>query len=406
MTYLQRKRRILILGGGYAGLIAAARSARAGSAEITLVNARPEFVQRIRLHEALAGSSPRTLALAPALARRGVRFVQGFVEQLQPDRQRVVGRDSAGNRLELGYDELIVALGSRTAAPTPDVAAHTVRLDDQAAAQAASEQIRQVARRGGRVLIVGAGLTGIETAAELAERFPTLRVGLTTNGRIGEGYSAEGEHYLRQRLARLGIEVWEQTPITGVEQGHAWTASGTVLPFDMCVWCGGFEAPPLAREAGLQVDSDGRVVVDAVLRAVDQPNIFAVGDAAAITVGGKTIRMACASALPMGGHVGDNIRRLLRGAELKPFDLGFAARCISLGRRDGLVQWTTLDDTARPKIWTQRRAVYSKELICRATYTIVAQELRLGIPLYHWVGSGKAQGEIGQAAGRAQEISA
>lgn len=385
MHQLTSKRRILILGGGYAGLIAAARGARAGSAaEITLVNARPEFVQRIRLHEALAGSMPRSVSIPKLLAKRGVRFVQGFVEALEPDRRQVLGRDSTGGAFALSYDELILALGSHTATPAPDVAAHTVQLDSLSTVEAAAGRLRDLAMRGGRVLVVGGGLTGIETATELAERFPTLRVGLTTSGRIGDGYSQAGEEHFRRRLAQLGIQLSEQTAITQVEQGRAWSADGTAFPFDLCVWCGGFAAPALLSQSGLPVDNYGRVVVDQTLRAVGQPHIFAIGDAAAISVGGKPLRMACASAMPMGTHAGNNIRRLLRGEELEPFSLGFAARCISLGRRDALVQWVTADDQPRAAVWTNRRARYTKEAICRATFTVVSQELRLGVPLYTW----------------------
>lgn len=400
------KRRILILGGGYAGLIAAARSARAGSAaEITLVNASPDFVQRIRLHEALAGSTPRSFSLPQLLAKRGVRFVQGFVEELKLERQQVQGRDSAGGNFTLGYDELILALGSHTATPSPDVAAHTVQLDKLPAIAAAAGQLRDLAARGGRVLIVGGGLTGIETATELAERFPTLRIGLTTSRRIGDGYSANGEQHFHQRFAQLGIQIWEQTAITEVEQGRAWSADGTVFPFDLCVWCGGFAAPAILSQSGLAVDSYGRVVVDEMLRAVDQPHIFAAGDAAAVSVNGKAIRMSCASALPMGGHMGNNIRRLLRGQELEPFSMGFAARCVSLGRRDALVQWVAPDDAARPEVWTNRRARYTKEAICRLTYTVVSQELKLGLPLYSWP-KAPAQTQPSQRSHPAQEPSA
>lgn len=406
MNQVSSRRRILILGGGYAGLIAAARSARAGSAaEITLVNASPDFVQRIRLHEALAGSTPRSFTIPKLLARRDVRFVQGFVELLEPGRQQVLGRDRGGNRFTLGYDELILALGSYTPTPSPDIAVHTVQLDKLAAIEAAAGQLRELAGRGGRVLVVGGGLTGIETATELAERFPPLRIGLTTSGRLGDSYSPSGAEHLYRRFAQLGIQLWEQTPITQVEQGRAWSVDGTAVPFDLCVWCGGFAAPALISQSGLPVDRYGRVVVDEMLRAVDHPQIFAVGDAAAIDVGGKTIRMSCASALPMGAHAGDNIRRLLGGEELEPFGMAFAARCISLGRRDALVQWVTPTDESRPSVWTNRRARYIKELICRATYTLVAQELRLGLPLYRWP-KFQAQTERGQHSHSAQEPSA
>src|SRR5687767_4123632 len=99
-----RKQRIAIVGGGYAGLMAAARIGQA--ADVTLIDAQPGFAQRIRLHEALAGSRIKTFAYGPALARRGVTFVQGFVEALDPAGGRVSGRAVDGGRIDLGYDTL------------------------------------------------------------------------------------------------------------------------------------------------------------------------------------------------------------------------------------------------------------------------------------------------------------
>jgi len=176
--------KILILGGGYAGLTAAARVSKSG-ADVTLIDARPSFFQRIRFHELLAGGSPKTLEYASTLARRGVRFVQARAERLELGRQRVAARSADGGRVEIGYDTLIFALGSTTAPSVPGAAEHAVRLDDPAAIREAALRIRALAAQGGRVLIVGGGLTGIETAAELAERYPDLHVKLATRGWVG-----------------------------------------------------------------------------------------------------------------------------------------------------------------------------------------------------------------------------
>ena len=110
--------KVLILGGGYAGMIAAARIGK--RANVILIDARPEFVQRIRLHELLAGGAPQTLGFARWLGRRGVRFVQARAESLEPGRQRVLARREDGHRVELGYDTLILALGSATASGVPE----------------------------------------------------------------------------------------------------------------------------------------------------------------------------------------------------------------------------------------------------------------------------------------------
>src|SRR5215216_565680 len=169
MTHTARHK-VLILGGGYAGMIAAARAARDSAADVTLIDARPAFFQRIRFHEMLAGGSPKTLDYAPLLGRRGVRFVQARVEGLEPGRQRVSARSEDGTPIELGYDTLILALGSVTGPGVPGAAEHAVRLDDPVAIREAAARLRVLAGSGGRVLVVGGGLTGIEAATELAER--------------------------------------------------------------------------------------------------------------------------------------------------------------------------------------------------------------------------------------------
>jgi len=366
-----RDPKILILGGGYAGVMAASRLVINGvRADITLIDARTELVQRIRLHETLAGSTPKTLPYR-LLERKGVRFVQARVEALEPGQRRVQARTPSGERLQLEYDTLIYALGSRTAKPMQDA----IRLDDP-------DELRQAYGRlkaGMRVLVVGGGLTGIEAATELAERIPGLKVTLATRGRIADGWSkAAADHFLR-RFRELGIELREEVSVE--------TAEG----FDLCIWAGGFEALPLARQAGLPTDAAGRVRVDDSLRVPGHPEIFVAGDsAAAAGAGGWMIRMGCVSALPMGAHVGENVARVLRGREPEPFQLAIALRCVSLGRKDGLVQFTAADDAPVDKVWTRRGAAVVKELICQMTYWVMRGELRLGIRLYRWPAPPKA----------------
>jgi NADH dehydrogenase len=376
------RHKVLILGGGYAGLVAASRIAREPRAEVTLIDARPEFTQRIRFHELLAGRSPRTHDYALRLGRRGIRFVQARAEALEPARQRVSTRNAEGKRSELEYDTLVLALGSVTAAGAPGVAENALRLNEPTAILQAARKVRALAASGGRILVIGGGLTGIEAATELAERYPGIGVTLATHGRVGEDYSQAGSEHLRRRIAGLGIELLEGVSIQSLDPDRAWTGDGGAIPFDLGVWA-------LAREAGLKVDPAGRALVGPDLRAPGRPDVFVAGDSALASFpDGKAIRMGCVSALPQGAHAGENIRRMLRGEPAKPFDFGITLRCISLGRKDGLVQFTEPDDTPRPRVWTDRPARVTKELICRMTYEVVRGELRTGLPLYHWPRSG------------------
>jgi NADH dehydrogenase FAD-containing subunit len=390
---MKTKQQVVIIGGGYAGLAAAARVARADDvAQVTLVDAKPHFVERIRLHEVLAGSQPHTFAYAPLLNRRGVRFVQGRVETLAPQHQQIVGRDHAGKPFVLPYDQLVVALGSTTPAQVPGVTQHALALNDLRSVQAASGALHALAQRSGSLLVVGGGLTGIEVATELAERFAGLRVTLATSGTFAADYAPRGRAHLRRRFRQLGITLVEHTVVVALEAGAAYTAGGTTISLEQCIWTAGFAAPSLARDAGLVVDRAGRIVGDALQQAEGYANIFAVGDAAAITVAGKPVRMGCVSALPMGAHVGTNLVRLLHGAPPEPFAFDFLIRCISLGRRDALVQRVDEDDTPRPTVHTKLQAVVTKELICRMTFATAHNELRWR-PFYRWPRTRRTQHE-------------
>ena len=117
---------IVVLGGGYAGLTAAARLAEAGMAP-TLIDAKDEFVERIRLHEVAAGSTPRSLPYAPFLAARGGTFRRAQVAALDADRHTL--RLSDGDRVT--YDVLVYAVGSATMRPP-----HSIGLDSLADARA------------------------------------------------------------------------------------------------------------------------------------------------------------------------------------------------------------------------------------------------------------------------------
>ncbi len=367
--------KIIILGGGYAGVMAALRLAgktKHQSVELVLVNGQDHFVERIRHHELASGHGPVQVPFTKLLGNRGIRFVQGWCTAIASAEKHLSVQTSNGTET-LTYDYLIYALGSTiTTERVPGVTDYAHTLANEATAQRLQTQARALAATGGRLLIVGGGLTGIEAATELAESYPTLQVTMATRGTLGAALSKAGKAHIQRVFARLGIEVIENISIDHLTANVAHSTDGRVLSFDSCLWTGAFSVPKLASDAGLPVDKSGRLLVDGTLRVLNHPNIYAAGDAAA-----TGLRMACATALPIGAYVADHLAACVTGeAAPAPFQFGYMIQCISLGRRDGLVQPVKSDDSPREYIITGRASALIKEFICRYTLWSLHQERR------------------------------
>lgn len=361
---MNSKHKIVIIGGGYAGLIAALRLAgkAAGNAEITLINAREGFVQRIRNHQVAAQQDIRHYSIPKLLGRRPVRFVQGRVTAIDLD-QRTATVDSGEI---IAYDKLVYALGSVAAKPDiPGVSEHAYGIGNIDEAEALRERVASLSA-GAQAVVIGGGLTGIETATELAESRPDLRVRLVTESVVGKGLSERGRAYIRQTFAGLNLDLQEHTRVQKIEADQLFTEEGRRIPFDAAIWAGSFGVPSLAREAGLAVNAIGRVQVDSLLRSVSHPDVYAVGDTAAF-VDRTPLRMACATAFSTGAHAADNLAAWVVGKPQQPFSVHYSGQCISLGRNRGLLQFTDKDDIAQERIITGFAAKLIKESICRGT---------------------------------------
>lgn len=351
---------IVVIGAGYTGLAAAKLAARWTGARVTLVNARDRFVERVRLHQLAAGQRLRDLPLADLLAGTGVELVV----------DRVTGLDTATRKVQLAggvlpYDRLIYALGSQAdlnGVPGAAEHAHALATQDDA------EKLAAALTTARTVAVTGGGLTGVEAAAELAESRPDLDVLLVTGGGFGEALSDKGRRYLRRTFDRLGIRVRDHVTVTEVRADCLVLDTGEQVAADTVVWTAGFRVPDLAREAGIAVDAAGRVVVDHTLTSVSHPEIIAIGDAAAIKrQDGLELRMACATGLPTTQQAVRALAKRLDGREPGPLAFRYFNQCISLGRRDGLIQFVGADDTPKERILTGRLAARYKELVVRGT---------------------------------------
>ncbi len=147
------------------------------------------------------------------------------------------------------------------------------------------------------------------------------------------------------------------------------------------VWTTGFAVHPIAKATTLQVTDTGQIMVDRTMRSLSHPDVYAVGDAAmAIGPADKPLRMSCASGTPMAWQAADAIAARLTGGKLPKVPLRYFNQCISLGRREGLIQYVTADDRAVSAALTGRFAAVYKELVCKGAAWAVANPT-VGLPV-------------------------
>lgn len=373
--------RIVILGAGYTGLLTAvrlARRTRKRDVRITLVNPSTRFTERLRMHQIAAGQELADHRITDILTGTGVEFVQGRATSIDPAAQQVTVDDT----LTLPYDELIYALGSSTdTGLVPGAADHAWTLNDPRTAHRFAERLNVVAAQGGTVAVCGGGLTGIEAAAEIAEGHPDLRVTLISTGEPGAMMGDKARAYLYRTLDRLGVTREIGQPVTKVLPDAIELADGTLISADLTLWTTGVRVAPLAAQSGIETDARGLITVDQTLRSVSHPNIHAIGDAAAIRMPWGQIHGTCQSGMPTAAYTADTIARQLRGKKAKPFRFGYFHQPVSLGRRDGVIQFTKSDDTPGRFYLTGRLAAAYKESVSASPVPLFRFSRRMNVPV-------------------------
>ena len=348
---------VVVVGAGYAGVMAANRLlAEHPEAAVTVVNPRPVFVERVRLHQVAAGSGTATHELSDLLHPRVTLHV-GTAVRIEPYAV------SLADGTVLPCDAVVYAVGSTTgsgAIPGAEKAFSVADLDSATALHDALLEADDHAS----VVVIGGGLTGLETVTELAQSHP--RHTLVLVGDPGAALPVNTQRYIRHRLDELGVQVRSGTRVARIDDGSVVLDDGSEIPATLVVRTAGFSVPDLARRSGLPVDDDGRLRVRDTLQAVDGSPIVGVGDAVVVD-GNDHLRMSCQAAMPLGIHGADTVWQLLQGREPAPLSLGFVTTCISLGRDRGVVQLSARDDT--PSRWAVRGRLAApvKEAVVRGT---------------------------------------
>ena len=342
--------RILVLGGGFAGLWAAVAAARevdeidgaANGVEILLVDRNPYHNIRVRNYE--ADLSEVAIPLGEILDPVGVKHLRGEVRRIDVAKQQVAVATPRGEEM-LAYDRLVLALGSQLSRPhLSGNAADIFDVDTYAAATRLNTHIASLGAAPpspGRstVVVVGAGFTGIEVATEMPVKLrralpnDDYRILLVDpNPAVGATIGDHARPVICRALSALNIETRLGVKITACDSTGIMLDSGETIPTQTVVWCAGMRPNPLAETLSGSRDRSGRLVVDSFMRATGLTHVFAAGDVASCLVDSvHSSVMSCQFARPMGRFAGHNAVADLLGQPMLPLRIEDYVTILDLG---------------------------------------------------------------------------
>jgi NADH:ubiquinone reductase (H+-translocating) len=341
--------KVLVIGSGFAGLWTALGAARrldelavpAGAVDITVLSANPFHDIRVRNYE--DDLSACRISLADVLAPASVAHVVAEVTAIDTCARTV----SASGGVTYGYDRMVLASGSQVVKPAiPGLREFGFDVDTYDDAIGLRNHLRGLAggplsTAAATVVVVGAGLTGIEAACELPSRLRALFAGTGADPRVvlvdrnpfvGSDMGPSARPVIEQALADNGVETRTGVGVTAVSEDVVSLSSGERLASATVVWCAGMRASPLTEQLPATRDRLGRVEVDDQLRVVGVPAVFAAGDVAAAQVDDEHLSvMSCQHGRPMGRCAGYNVISDLFGEPLLTLRIPWYVTVLDLG---------------------------------------------------------------------------
>lgn len=347
---------IVIVGGGFAGLWAGLTAAReldryGEAVRITLATKDEYLTVRPRLYEVF--SEGLRAPLRPALASLEIHLQLGIVQHIDLQQRSVHMSAAGGECMTLLYDRLILTAGSeQRPLEVPGAAEFALNIDTFEAAQSFDRHLRDVLHgpdRPGRLtfIIVGGGFTGIELATEMRTRIRAhsdavvarkARIILIERGNvIGQHLGPNPRPAVEASLREAQIETYLGTSVAQIERDAVVLTDEKRIEASTVVVTAGLRAHPLAAQLGAQVDRQGRVIVDEMLRVSGTRDVFAAGDVACAKADAQhTALMSCQHAIPMGKYAGYNAMHDLLGMPLRPYSQPNYVTCLDLGESGAL----------------------------------------------------------------------
>jgi NADH dehydrogenase len=383
----RRKPRVVIIGGGFGGLYAA-RALRRADVELLVLDRTNHHLFQPLLYQVATATLAPTDITAPIrwLLRRqkNTTVLMEQVQRVDPER-RVVVTDDGGR--EFPYDFLIVAAGSRHAYfghPEWEATAPGLKSIDDAIElrrriltafeRAELEDDPEERQAWLTFVLVGGGPTGVEMAGMLPTvatnslgrdfrriAHSKVRVILLEGGpKVLPTYPDELAEHARRDLISLGAEVRTGALVTLVEPGRVHVGADEVIRTNTVIWAAGNAASPLGASLGTTVDRVGRVVVAQDLSVREHPEIFVIGDMAAVATKGKPVPGVAPAAMQMGRHAARNIRRTLEAREPLPFAYRNKGDLATIGRHRAIADfgWLQLSGVIAWWFWLFLHILY------------------------------------------------
>jgi NADH dehydrogenase len=357
------KPRVVVVGGGFGGLTAARRIARL-PVQVTVIDRKNHHTFQPLLYQvATAGLSPGEIAAPIRWILRAYPNVEVLLEEVRDfnlEQRQVITNEGV-----LSYDYLVVASGATHAyfghqdwePLAPGLKTIEDALEIRRRVLLAFELAERQATADGEppvlnFAVVGGGPTGVELAGTLAEisrhvlahEFRAIdpkktRVLLLEGGpRVLPAYSEELSRKAQQQLEHLGVEVRTSQAVTRIEPGVVWTGD-TRIPAPVILWAAGVAASPLGRKLGVPVDRAGRVSVQRDLSIAGHPEVFVIGDLAALQdENGKWLPGVAPVAMQQGEWVARTIARDLEHQPRRDFRYNDKGSLATIGRAAGVAQ--------------------------------------------------------------------
>lgn len=343
--------KLVIIGGGFAGMWAALVAAREAATAntplaITLVAPDDHLTVRPRLYEPF---TPAMRApLRPLFTPLGIELCLASANAIDSAACSVAVRDAQGDTHTLPYDRLVLAAGSvQRALPVPGAQEHALDVDTYAGAATLSAHLDKLLAAPDSparltFVVIGGGFSGIEIATELRHHLRRKRdeaaakaariVLVERESAVGPELGAQPRPHIEAALKACNVEVRLATSVTAIAADAVTLSSGERIPCATTIITTGLGAHPLAAGVGSEHDAQGRVVVDSALRVRGTPKVFAAGDVARAQVDDSHVAlMSCQHAVPMGKHAGYNAARELLGLPVREYRQPDYVTCLDLG---------------------------------------------------------------------------